>query len=127
MTSTRLLPVTAETFGAVLTFAQSREEQIREATSEWDGGDRETVYYLTDDLRSGCAIAGDAELRYVFSTVKGRGDLIVQHAIRHGAVKLDCFDGYLTTLYTRNGFEVYHREPNYVAGGPDVVYMRLGV
>lgn len=78
--------------------------------------------YLSNDDASGYAIvAGD--LRYVFSTVKGRGDELVADAIRNGARSLDCFDGYLTTLYTRHGFVVVRRVPNWTAGGPDVVYM----
>lgn len=84
-----------------------------------------TGYFLTADRRSGFAIRPDGELVYVFSTVRGRGDILVRAAIALGAVRLDCFDGYLTDLYRRNGFDVTRREPNWTPGGPDVVYMRL--
>ena len=36
---------------------------------------------------------------------------------------LDCFDGYLTGLYGKNGFKETHREKNWTAGEPDIVHM----
>lgn len=59
----------------------------------------------------------------VFSLVRGRGDALVAGAVAHGARHLDCFDGYLPTLYARHGFAESHRESNWTPGGPDVVYM----
>ena len=67
----------------------------------------------------------DGELCGVFSTVKGRGDAIMRDALTAGAVRLDCFDGYLPGFYARHGFRETHREENWTPGGPDVVYMSL--
>jgi hypothetical protein len=119
-------PVTPDTFGPVFEWARARESRIAEATSPWDGGDSQTSYWLADDFASGFALrptGGGVELRYVFSVTRGRGDSIVASAVAQGADVLDCFDGYLPTLYARHGFVETHREPNYTPGGPDVVFM----
>ena len=42
-----------------------------------------------------------------------------------GAQTLDCFDGFLPDFYSKFGFVEYKREPNWVPGKADVVYMRL--
>lgn len=42
-----------------------------------------------------------------------------------GAQTLDCFDGFLPDFYSKFGFVGYKREPNWVPGKADVVYMRL--
>ena len=63
------------------------------------------------------------ELLYVFSSVKGKGDIIMQYAIKKGARLLDCFDGYLVDFYTRYGFKEYKRELNWTKGEADIVYM----
>jgi hypothetical protein len=80
--------------------------------------------FLAPDKQSGYALKHDGELVNVFSNVIGRGDQVVQHAISQGAKHLDAFDGHLPKLYGRHGFKEYKREPNYNAGGPDVVYMK---
>lgn len=80
--------------------------------------------FLSPDLKSGYALKGD-ELVSVFSTVKGRGDALVRHAISHGASQLDAFDGYLIKLYARHGFYEWTRMSNWTPGQPDVVYMAL--
>lgn len=64
------------------------------------------------------------ELMGLWCNVPGSGDWLVRNAVRDGADRLDCFDGYLTKLYGRAGFKVILREPNYVEGGQDVVWMR---
>ena len=79
--------------------------------------------YLSHDKNSGYMIKDDGDLVLVFSMVKGRGDTIVRHAVKNGAIKLDCFDGYLVDLYSGHGFVVHKREPNWTDGEPDVVYM----
>ena len=84
------------------------------------------VCYLEEDSNSGYAIRNGYELICVFSRFKGRGGAIVQSAINNGAESLDCFDGYLTGLYSRHGFVEYKREPNWTEGEPDVVYMYIG-
>lgn len=82
-------------------------------------------YYLSADRCSGYALTANGDARYLFSTVKGRGDALVAHAVEHGARTLDCFDGYLPVLYARHGFVVVDRAPNWTPGGPDVVWMAL--
>jgi hypothetical protein len=53
--------------------------------------------------------------------------VLVVDAIDAGARSLDCFDGYLPTLYARHGFAETHRVANWPPDGPDVVYMRLEI
>jgi hypothetical protein len=79
--------------------------------------------FLNQDKNSGYALK-DGELVSVFAVTKGAGDDIVRSAISNGATSLDCFDGYLPKFYARHGFKEVKREPNWTAGGPDVVYMR---
>lgn len=84
---------------------------------------------------AGFAIREDGELVNVFSLTHGRGDEIVQQAIREGAKRLDCYDGHLVRLYKRNGFVETGRVPwdwQYADprwrkewGEPDVVFMEL--
>lgn len=81
--------------------------------------------YLEEDGNSGYAIKHfDDELCFVFSMYKGRGAAIVADACTRGAVRLNCFDGYLPELYKLHGFEESSRVANWNSGGPDVVYMR---
>lgn len=106
-------------------FEQAREESsaIADATSPFEHVAC-TMYVLSHDGRSGYALRPDMELVYVFSLERGRGDRLVNHAVTYGAARLDCFDGYLPSLYARHGFREVSREPNWTPGGPDVVYMR---
>lgn len=88
----------------------------------------EVVCVISADGASGYIVVresnGARDLRQVFSAVPGRGDLLVSDAVRRaGADTLDCFDGYLPTLYARHGFRETRRETNWTPGGPDVVYM----
>lgn len=112
-------------FGAVFTIARwSMRPGLRSMLSEFDHNRiDETVYFLALDGRSGFAIRPDGELVYVFSTVKGRGDGMLWKATDVGATHLDCFDGYLPTLYARHGFVETRREENWTPGDPDVVFM----
>ncbi len=43
--------------------------------------------------------------------VKNIGDILMQSAINNGGCYLDHFDGFLSDLYSRNGFIEYKREP----------------
>lgn len=43
--------------------------------------------------------------------VGGLGSTLIQSAIKHGGCYLDHFDGFLTDLYQKNGFEEYNRDP----------------
>lgn len=69
--------------------------------------------YLSPDKKSGYAIKNGNELVSVFSTEKGRGDDIVQDAIRAGAKKLDAYDinNKLPSLYNKFGFKETLRSP----------------
>ncbi|QPB07296.1 putative acetyltransferase [Pseudomonas phage BUCT553] len=67
----------------------------------------------------------DGELRSVFTNQSGMGNWLVQWAVREGAKRLDCFDGYLTSFYQRLGFKEVKRVENWAHGGPDVVFMEL--
>lgn len=90
--------------------------------------------FLSNDGRSGFAINVDGTLTNLFSTVRGRGDYLVEQAIAAGATKLDAYDGYLHDLYSRHGFTVVERltwDPQYAPDGwdeaafgtPDVLLM----
>jgi hypothetical protein len=81
--------------------------------------------FLTEDGFAGYVLQSGGDLQSVFSSVRGRGDLLVRHAVANGARTLDCFDGYLPTLYARHGFREVRREANWTDGGPDVVFFRL--
>jgi hypothetical protein len=117
--------VDAARFDRLFTGARSLSTRIADATSEFEAAADATRYYLTHGAYAGFAIRPDGELVYVFSMVRGLGDVLVQCAILQGATHLDCFDGYLTTLYSRHGFGRVTSLPNWTPGGPDVVYMAL--
>ena len=113
--------VSRETFLACLADAQRISEKVRNATTSMDKLVA-TEYYLSDDGMSGFALNGNEGVGG-FSLVKGRGDRLVSEAVYYGAQFLDCFDGYLPTLYAKHGFVETLRQPNWTVGGPDVVYM----
>jgi hypothetical protein len=79
-------------------------------------------YYVAQDHMSGYCIKR-GELCAVWSRVGGRGNELVADAVWRGAESLNCFDGYLPTLYARHGFVEVARIANWVAGEPDVVIM----
>lgn len=123
---TLYFPVGRQEFGEVFSEARESVALIREATSEWSD-DSVGMHYLAGDALSGYVVRPDGELVYVWSRARGRGDALIADAVRNGATHLDCFDGYLPTLYARHGFVVTNRESNWTPGGPDVVFMTLGV
>jgi hypothetical protein len=106
--------------------ARFKSEQVRNATSDFHA-ERGAKYFVWSNGTeyAGCVVRPDGELTNVFSTIRGMGDRIVRFAIEHGAVYLDCFDGYLPTFYARHGFVTVATVPNWTPGGPDVVYMSL--
>lgn len=112
-------------YAAALATAQTISDNVRQATTEATEilARTDLTTYLSDDHRSGFAVSTTGELVGVFSTERGRGDLILSAAVAAGATHLDCFDGYLPSLYARHGFRETSREPNWTPGGPDVVYM----
>jgi hypothetical protein len=124
---TEYRPAPSIIFFASLLNGQQSRDIIKSATSPIAEYPRDNgvTYYLSEDKFSGYGVNG-GELIAVFSIPKGRGDELIQSAISNGATHLDCFDGYLPAFYTRNGFTEYNRVDNWIAGGRDVVYMRLG-
>ncbi len=117
--------VEVDTFAAHYELARNLNAQIAVNTSTTSEvtAIAGATYYLSVDCLSGFAVRADGELVGVFSRVKGRGNALVADALFVGATHLDCFDGYLVELYSRHGFYVHHRAPNWTPGGPDVVYM----
>lgn len=69
-------------------------------------------------------------------SIKGIGELLVKSAVSNGGKYLDHFDGFLTGLYSKLGFEEYKRDKyneNYISnkedfekkyGKPDVIYRK---
>lgn len=80
--------------------------------------------YLSADNQAGFAITAQGELIALHSAVGGRGTYLVGEAVALGATHLDCFDGYLRSLYEKHGFVAYKTEPNWTEGQPDIVHMR---
>lgn len=105
-------------------FGMARENSpaVAAATSDFEhvAG---TTYWASPAGMSGYAVRNDGELVYVFSLERGRGAELVASAIHNGASHLDCFDGYLVTLYSHAGFAKVTSLPNWTDGEPDVVYM----
>lgn len=57
---------------------------------------------------------------------KGKGSWMLDHAINDGAERLTCFEGSAAErLYRSRGFFPVMWEPNYEAGGPNVLLMGL--
>lgn len=126
-TATDAYPVLREQFMTAYAFARQVSQQVARMTSAEDDipfGDG-TLFMLTPDGLSGFYITPDDMLGGLFSLARGRGDQLVATAVRYGATHLDCFDGYLPTLYGRHGFTETARERNWTSGAPDVVYMSL--
>lgn len=119
--------VTRDAYTEALTSARAASELVASMTSPaWEVPYPDSygiTYRLTADKRSGYYVTGDGYWGGLFSLTPGRGDALVADAIAHGALTLDCFDGYLPTLYARHGFVETDRDANWTPGGPDVVYM----
>lgn len=81
--------------------------------------------FLFEDGRGGfCVDRETKELCNIFSIEKNRGSELVAFAVHtNPKLCLDCFDGHLTNLYGKHGFKETHREKNWTAGEPDIVYM----
>lgn len=52
--------------------------------------------------------------------IKGVGDALIESAKANGGTKLDHYDGFLSDLYSKHGFEEYDRY-----GRPDVILRKL--
>lgn len=80
--------------------------------------------FLHPSWECGFAIGPDGALVSVFSLVRCKGREILPTAVREGALHLNCYEGYLVTLYQKYGFKEYKREASWTPGEPDVVFMR---
>lgn len=126
ITGTDLRKVRPDTFATRFRNAYNAHANIKAAcSSPSELADRGGQCFLTGTHNAGFRIGLDGELTYLYSTVKGQGDSLVQAAIKLGTRKLDRFDGYLVDFYKKHGFVEVKREPNWVAGEPDCVYMVL--
>jgi len=109
-------PVDGKVFHAALLHAKQHGKNMEGvdlySIAEYDN---DMCCYLSNDSLSGYVINFNGELLSVFSLVSKRGDTLVKHAIKHGAMKLNCFvdvsdngifSGPLWTLYSRNGFKL---------------------
>lgn len=93
-----------------------------DSLSTVDELDKGARFYLSETGKSGFGITQGGTLIALHSADKS-GRAAIKAAIQLGAYKLDCFAGYLSELYSKFGFEVVRREPNWTPGGPDVVWM----
>ena len=83
------------------------------------------VAQLTDEHRvQKAGRAAEEAAGVIVGWRKGSGDEELARRFLE-ARTLDCFDGYLPDFYSKFGFVEYKREPNWVPGKADVVYMRL--
>lgn len=128
MTIDPVVPVSKSTFLAVLAEAKQSSDRINDATSPVyevaESTTNEDGFYLDFNGRYGFIVKQDGELIALFSMVRRSGDELVQQAIERGAIRLDCFDGYLVDFYSRNGFMEVDRVANWTPGEPDVVFMQ---
>jgi len=65
----------------------------------------------------------NGELIGLFAWPGTWGVWLLHRAMGEGATRLNCFDGFLPEYYAKYGWREVRREPNYEAGGPDVIYM----
>lgn len=122
----KVYPAHRVVYNVILASARRRSERIAGATSAPEEMPRTARYYLTSDMQSGFGVDSDGTLIGVFSLVKGRGPEMIRHAVNErGAVKLDCFDGFLPEYYRQFGFVETERVDNWTPGGPDVVFMAV--
>ena len=121
--------VTLLEFKGALKLVQASNEQIKNATTPWEEINDDikffSNFYLDYENQCGFAVSFKGELTSVFSLKKKQGDHIVRQAIKVGATHLDCFDGYLPTLYSRHGFKIARKEDNWTNGEPCICYMNL--
>lgn len=101
--------------------------------------EKEFTTYKVNGYDCGFAIKNDGDITSVHNTgVKGAGigDALIEAAKEKGGTKLDHFDGFLSELYKKHGFEEYSRDQwndeyapadwDYTNNGkPDVVYRKL--
>jgi len=124
-------------------FVNSRDTNIPVRWKPWLTTYSEKEYdamkvktFLSDDGKSGCAVAPDGDIISVFSGGKGRIKKLINTAIINGGNHLDCIGDKLASLYEEHGFEIYKTEPwndqyappgwDYVRDGrPRIYFMKL--
>lgn len=118
--------VYASTFKAALDRATVTRSLVRSMLGNLDE-QVDPVFYLTDDYLTGFAIDQDnSELCLLFNIgPSGRGTAAVSRAVTEGARRLNCFDGWLTVWYGRQGWKIDHYEDNWTPGEPAVAYMEI--
>lgn len=119
----RTQPISGDRFAEIVNMLRD-ESPLHAENVDHVTPDESAAYFVTDDQRSGYAITGDQRLIAVWSVERGRGDMLVADAVQHGARTLDCFEGHLSDLYARHGFEIVDRVANWDPEGPAVVEMR---
>lgn len=104
--------------------------------TEAEYAEMKAITYLSKDKQSGYALV-DGELISVFSLPGAKqGKQAIMDAIKRGANRLDCIDGFLLTFYKAFGFVEYQRlawDDQYAPenwdygqhGRPDIVFMKL--
>lgn len=88
------------------------------------------VCHLMDPFTSVDTVGGyivlSGELLGLHNLARGKGEWMLDHALKDGADRLDTLDvPHLIKLYESRGFRECLREPNHTAGQPDVVWMKL--
>ena len=123
-----VVPVSKTVFLSVFAAAKQASDKINDSTSPVyevaEATTAEDGFYLDFNGRYGFIVKWDGELIALFSMIRRSGDELVKQAIERGANRLDCFDGYLTGFYERNGFMEVGRVANWTPGQPDVVFMQ---
>ncbi len=121
------VPVSHGEFHAHLGNAIKSSPKIKDFVHQYEPHEYSKMKtFLHPDKKSGFAVKPDGDIVSVFSTEKGRGGQIMQHAKRAGGSKLDFFNSpHLKNLYEKHGFKEHKREKNWTPGGPDVVHMKL--
>lgn len=111
--------IIADAFWATAKEVEDHAEQVAEFYRE-----RCKLFLAMD----GNTVAGgfgvlNGELIGLFAWPGTWGVWLLLRAMDEGATRLNCFDGFLPEYYAKYGWREVRREPNYEAGGPDVIYM----
>jgi len=123
--------VTLTAFTAALSYAKGFSAKVDAATPsvrevvEGLGNASDCQFILGYEGKAGFIVKGEGELVADFSLLRGKGYERINEAKYRGAIKLDCFAGFLVELYQLHGFVTYKRVPNWVKGEPSVHFMQL--
>ncbi|RLF65134.1 MAG: hypothetical protein DRN30_04560, partial [Thermoplasmata archaeon] len=118
--------VNSNLFHSKVSEAISTRKRVGSELDAYDKSDYENMNtFLHQDGKSGYAVKADGELVSVFSSEKGRGHGLMEHALSQGAAHGNATDGYLTSFYEKHGAKEYKRDANWEPGGPDIVYFKF--